>query len=117
MQLLNRGELNCSETEQRRTEKFLLRSSLSVQSLHPPPSICDILKYTQDTTFICLYVCLFVCFLVCLLDEQAHRVDEQVGQKQGNPINAARQSSALKRVHMYVYTRVRKLRVCVYICV
>ena len=64
-----------------------------------------------------IYVYLFVCLLVCLLEEQAHRVDEQVGQKQGNPINAARPSGALKHVRMYVYTCIRKLRVCVYIYV
>ena len=64
-----------------------------------------------------MFICLFVCLLVCLFDEQAHIVDEQVGQKQGNPINAARQSAALKRVCIYVYTCLRRLRVCVYICV
>ena len=116
VQKLNRGELKCSQRGELSCSKrknwsvqssILLQRSLSVQSLDSTPSICDILKYTQDTPLhVYLFLYLFVCF-----KERSCRVDEQVGQKQGNPINAACPCGALKRVCMYTYTRIS---VCVY---
>ena len=62
-------------------------------------SICDIIKYTQEDT-ICLHVFLFVNLLV----EEVQRVDEQVGQKQGNPMLHVH--VGLRNVAACIYTRV-----------
>ena len=65
-------------------------------------SICDIIKYTQEDT-ICLPVW-FVCLFVNLLVEEVQRVDEQVGQKQGNPMLHVH--VGLRNVAACIYTRV-----------
>ena len=70
-----------------RTQEELNRSSLLQKVFAYKAStlsICDIIKYTQEDT-ICLPVW-FVCLFVNLLVEEVQRVDEQVGQKQGNPM-------------------------------
>ena len=65
-------------------------------------SICDIIKYTQEDT-ICLPVW-FVCLFVNLLVEEVQRVDEQVGQKQGNSMLHVH--VGLRNVAACIYTRV-----------
>ena len=94
-----------------RTQEELKRSSLLQKVFAYKAStlsICDIIKYTQEDT-ICLPVW-FVCLFVNLLVEEVQRVDEQVGQKQGNPMLHVH--VGLRNVAACIYTRVHT---CVYL--
>ena len=85
-----------------RTQEELNRSSLLQKVFAYKAStlsICDIIKYTQEDT-ICLPVW-FVCLFVNLLVEEVQRVDEQVGQKQGNSM-------------LHVHVGLRNVAACIY---
>ena len=88
VQKLNRGELKCSQRGELSCSKrknwsvqssILLQRSLSVQSLDSTPSICDILKYTQDTP---LHVYLFLYLFVCLRSDHAEWMSKLVKNKE-----------------------------------
>ena len=88
VQKVNRGELKCSQRGELSCSKrknwsvqssILLQRSLSVQSLDSTPSICDILKYTQDTP---LHVYLFLYLFVCLRSDHAEWMSKLVKNKE-----------------------------------
>ena len=57
-----------------------------------------------------MFTCFFVCLFFDLLVEEEQRVDEQVGQKQGNPMLHVH--VGLRNVAACIYTRVH---ICVYL--
>merc|ERR1711978_68 len=89
-----------------RTQEELNRSSLLQKVFAYKAStlsICDIIIILKKTQYVCLPVW-FVCLFVNLLVEEVQRVDEQVGQKQGNPMLHVH--VGLRNVAASIYTRV-----------